>query len=79
MRASTLLRAQKATLVPAVARELATELYSVHQVLRLLIERADALALYVRGSRREAVRAARAMLIRMTRLYAAGETPHLSL
>ena len=79
MRASTLLRGQKATLVPAVARELATELYSVHQVLRVLIERSEALALYVRGSRREAARAARAMLVRMTRLYAAGETPHLPL
>jgi hypothetical protein len=79
MRASTLLRAQKTTLVPAVARELATELYSVHQVLRVLIERSEALALYVRGSRREAARAARAMLVRMTRLYAAGETPHLPL
>ncbi len=79
MRASTLLRAHKATLVAAVARALHTEPYSVHQVLRLLIERSDALSLYVRGSRREAARAARALLIRMTRLYAAGETPHLSL
>jgi hypothetical protein len=79
MRASTLLRAQKTQLVPAVARELATEAYSVHQVLRLLIERSEALELYVRGSRREAARAARVMLTRMTRLYAAGETPHLAL
>ena len=54
-------------------------LYSVHQVLRLLIERSEALALYVRGNRREAVRDARAMLARITRLYAAGETPHLPL
>jgi hypothetical protein len=79
MRASTLLRAQKARLVAAVARELATEPYSVHQVLRLLIERSDALELYVRGSRREAARASRAMLARMTRLYAARETPQLPL
>ena len=63
----------------AVARELATQPYSVHQVLRLLIERSEALALYVRGNRREAARAARSMLARMTRLYAAGETPHLAL
>jgi hypothetical protein len=79
MRASTLLRARKAALVPAVARELATPLYSVHQVLRHLIERSETLALYVRGNRREAGRDARAMLARMTRLYAAGETPHLPL
>jgi signal transduction histidine kinase len=79
MRASTLLRAQKSALLGAVADELATPLYSVHQVLRLLIERSDALALYVRGNRREAARDARTMLARMTRLYAAGETPHLPL
>jgi len=79
MRASTLLRAQKPALVAAVARELATPLYSVHQVLRLLIERSEGLALFVRGNRREAVREARAMLARITRLYAAGETPHLPL
>jgi hypothetical protein len=79
MRASTLLRAQKAALVSAVADELATPLYSVHQMLRLLIERSEALVLYVRGNRREAVRDVRAMLARITRLYAAGETPHLPL
>ena len=79
MRASTLLRAQKPTLVPGVADELATPRYSVHQMLRLLIERSDALELYVRGSRREAARVARSMLARITRLYAEGETPHLPL
>jgi signal transduction histidine kinase len=79
MRASTLLRAQKSALVSAVADELATPLYSVHQMLRLLIERSEALTLHVRGNRREAVRDVRAMLARITRLYAAGETPHLPL
>jgi hypothetical protein len=79
MRASTLLRAQKPLLVPVVAGELATPRYSVHQMLRLLIERSDALHLFVRGSRREAARAARLMLARITRLYAQGETPHLPL
>jgi hypothetical protein len=48
-------------------------------MLRLLIERSDALHLFVRGSRREAARAARLMLARITRLYAQGETPHLPL
>jgi Putative zinc-binding metallo-peptidase len=79
MRASTLLRAQKSALVAQVARELATPVYSVHQVLRLLIERSEALTLFVRGNRREAARDSRAMLARITRLYAAGETPHLPL
>jgi hypothetical protein len=63
MRASTLLRTEKHVLVAAVARELATPRYSVHQMLRLLIERSEA----------------RALLARITRLYAEGETPHLPL
>jgi putative zinc-binding metallo-peptidase len=79
MRASTLLRTHKHEMVPAVARELATTRYSVHQVLRMLIERSEARALYVRGNRREAAREARAMLGQITRLYAEGETPHLPL
>jgi Putative zinc-binding metallo-peptidase len=79
MRASTLLRTHKHVLVPAVARELATPRYSVHQMLRLLIERSEARELYVRGNRREAARDARSMLARITRLYAEGETPHLPL
>jgi Putative zinc-binding metallo-peptidase len=79
MRASTLLRTQKQVLVPAVARALATPRYSVHQMLRLLIERSEARELYVRGNRREAARHARSMLTRITRLYAEGETPHMSL
>jgi hypothetical protein len=78
-RAGTLLRSLKSSLVAAVARELAMERYSVHQILRMLIERCDALDLYVHGSRRDAARHVRWTLARLTRLYAQGETPHLPL
>jgi len=78
-RAATLLRAHRSALVTHVARALATERYTVQQVLRMLIERSEHLRLYVRGSKREAVRQSRSMLERITRFYAQGETPHLPL
>jgi hypothetical protein len=79
MRASALLRSQKQGLVGAVARELQMERYSVHQILRMLIERAEHLKLYVGGSRRDAAQHSRWMLERIARLYAQGETPQLHL
>jgi hypothetical protein len=78
-RASALLRAQKNPLVNAVARDLAMERYSVHQILRMLIERSESLQLFVQGSRRDAIRHSRWMLERLVRLYSQGETPHLPL
>ena len=78
-RASTLMRANKNPLVNAVARELVMERYSLHQILRMLIERSESLKLYVRGSRRDALRHARWMLGRLARLYSQGETPQLRL
>ena len=79
MRASALLRAHRARLVAAVARELAMEPYSLHQILRMLIERSESLQLFVQGNRRDALRHSRWMLQRVARLYAQGETPHLPL
>ena len=78
-RAATLLRTHRATLVAHVARTLHTERYTVQQVLRMLIERSEGLRLYVRRSKREAVRHSRSMLERITRFYAQGETPQLPL
>jgi hypothetical protein len=78
-RASTMLRAQEKQLTNAVARDLAMEPYSVNQILRMLIERCDALKLYVRGSRRDAVGYSRWMLERLASLYSQGETPQLPL
>ncbi len=78
-RAATLLRAHRSALVANVARTLSTERYTVQQILRMLIERSEALRLYVRSSKREAIRNSRSMLERITRFYAQGETPHLPL
>jgi hypothetical protein len=79
LRASTLLRGARGVLVAAAVRELGTERYSVQQHLRMLIDRSDALKLYVTGSRREAKARARRALVRLARLYAQGETPHFNL
>jgi len=79
MRASALLRGQTNPLVNAVARELGIERYSVNQILRMLIERTEALRLFVQGSRRDAIHHSRWMLERLARLYSQGETPHLPL
>lgn len=79
MRAASMLRAQRNPLAAAVAHELGMERYSVHQILRMLIERSESLKLFVQGSRRDAIRHSRWMLERIARLYAQGETPHLPL
>jgi hypothetical protein len=78
-RASTFLRANTLGLVNATLREQAAERYSIEQILRFAIERAEKLGLWLRGSRRDALRQARRMLVRLTRLYAQGESPRLSL
>jgi len=78
-RAGTFLRAHSLHLVNATMRELHAERYSVEQILRIVVERAEKLGLWVRGSRRDALRHARWMLVYLTRLYAQGESPRLSL
>jgi hypothetical protein len=78
-RASTFLRGHTQTLVNAVMRELDAERYSVEQILRIVVERAEKLGLWVRGSSRDALRHARWMLVYLTRLYAQGESPRLAL
>ena len=78
-RAAALLRAHKNHLVAGVARELEMERYSIEQILLMIVERSESLELFVQGSRREAIRHSRWLLGRIARLYAQGETPHLSL
>ncbi len=79
LKAATLLRARARTLSAVVARALRIDPYSVQQVLCMLIERSEALNLYVRGNQRDANRYSRWMLERLTGLYSQGETPHLPL
>jgi hypothetical protein len=78
-RASTFLRAHSLHLVNATMSELHAERYSVEQILRIVVERADKLGVWVRGSKRDALRHARWMLVYLTRLYAQGESPRLAL
>jgi hypothetical protein len=78
-RASTFLRAHSLALVNGTMRELGAERYSVEQILRIAVERAEKLGLWVRGSRRDALRHSRWMLVYLTRLYAQGESPTLAL
>ncbi|MEO7774001.1 MAG: putative zinc-binding metallopeptidase [Steroidobacteraceae bacterium] len=78
-RAGTLLRGSRREIVVAVARETGVDHYSVYQILRLTIERAERLKLCVRGSRRETLRNVRWMLARLVRLYGQSATPHLTL
>ncbi len=79
IRASTLLRTHRNSLIGSVSRQLDLERYSIQQIYRMLIERSDNLKLFVRGSRRDSVRNSRWMLERLATLYSQGETPHLSL
>jgi Putative zinc-binding metallo-peptidase len=79
VRACTFLRALKPSMIAAIAREAGVERYTVQQIVRMIIERSERLTLYVRGSRRHASRHARWMVLRLTRLYGQGETPHLPL
>lgn len=78
-RASTFLRAHDTHLVNATMADLACERYGVEQILRIVVERAEKLRLWVRGSRRDALRHARWMVVYLTRLYAQGESPTLAL
>ncbi len=78
-RAAALLREDARRLASVVAGALGIERYSVEQVLRMLIERAERLRLYVRGNRRDALRYSRWMLERLTGLYSQGGTPNLPL
>ncbi len=78
-RASTFLRAHTPALVAFALRVRVAERYSIEQILRLVIDRAEKRQLWLRGSRRLALRQARRMLVHLTRLYAQGESPRLSL
>jgi len=78
-RASTFLRAHTLPLVNFAVRARAAERYSIEQILRIIIDRADKLGLWQRGERRRALRQSRRMLVHLARLYAQGESPRLAL
>lgn len=78
-RASTFLRANTPALVAFALRVRVAERYSIEQILRLVIERAEKRELWLRGNRRFVLRQSRRMLVRLTHLYAQGESPRLAL
>lgn len=78
-RACTFLRAVKPRMLARIAREAGTELYTVQQIHRMVIERSETLKFFVSGNRRHVLRHVQWMLLRLTRLYGQGETPHLAL
>jgi hypothetical protein len=78
-RASTFLRAHTPALAAFALRVRVAERYSIEQILKLVIDRADKLGLWLRGNRRLALKRSRRMLVHLTRLYAQGESPRLSL
>jgi len=77
-RASTFLRRNTPKLVDFALRVRVAERYGVEQILRIMIDRADKLGLWLRGSRRLTLRQSRRMLVHLTRLYAQGESPRLT-
>jgi len=78
-RASTFLRAHEAQLVGITMRALGAERYSAEQILRIMVERAEKLRLWVRGSQRDSLRHSKRVIVYLTRLYAQGESPTLAL
>jgi hypothetical protein len=77
-RASSFLRAASNALIASVVRDLGADRYSVEQILKIVIERAEKRRLWVQGSRRDSLRHARWMLARLTHVFAQGESPRLT-
>jgi hypothetical protein len=74
-RAATLLRAERVRLVAALMREPGLDRYSARQLLSMAIERCEALGLFVRGSRRAALREARELLVAQARRFLRARSP----
>ena len=71
--AATLLRAHKQALVRSLMRTTGFNRYSVHQIMRMAIERCERLELAVRPPRRQALRRARAALAHLVHAYGRSE------
>ncbi len=78
-RASSVLREMRNALRRQLARSGTFSEYLVHQVLRLMIERSDALALHLRGSRRELKPHVVWVLARLAESYEERQLPRVSL
>jgi hypothetical protein len=77
VRAASFLRSRRRELLASTGRS--DEAYNLQQVLRIAIERADNMGLYLRGSQRHAMPHARWLLGSMARLFDERERPQLNL
>ena len=78
-RAATVLREMRHPLRQQILRSGAFSEYLVHQVLRLMIERCDALNLYVRGPRRELKPHLKWVIARLAESYEERQLPRVAL
>lgn len=78
-KAASLLRDLRNPLRQQIVRSGAFSEYLVHQVLRLMIDRCEALNLYVRGSRRELKAHLLWVIARLAESYEERQLPHLAL
>jgi hypothetical protein len=78
-RAAQLLRELRKPLRKEIVRSGAFSEYLVHQVLRLMIARSEALNLYVRGSRRELKPHLKWVIARLAESYEERQLPHVAL
>jgi hypothetical protein len=79
VRTAVYLRAHRRELVQSVMKTTDADRYTAHQVLRIAIDRADHLRLYLRGTQRQALPDARWLLGGLVRLLGQGERPQLVL
>ncbi len=79
LKASTLLREMRLPLRQQILRSGAFSDYLVHQVLRLMIERCEALNLYVRGPRRGLKAQLKWVIARLAESHEERQLPRVSL
>lgn len=77
--AVTILNAHKALLTRRVMKDCGVDRYTAYQIFRMVAARARRARLYQRGSRRDCLRHAVWLLIRLTRNYAHTRSPELAL
>ena len=79
VRAAGFLRANRRLLLAGATRDASADPYTLHQVLRIAIDRTEHLQLYLRGSQRAAIPHARWLLGSLARIFGERERPQLNL
>jgi hypothetical protein len=78
-RAASFLRSHRRELLNGAQRQSDADSYTLHQVLRLAVDRSDNMQLYLRGSQRSALPHARWLLGGLARVLGERERPQLNL